>query len=90
MPTKQRYAVSLDGFEYCGHRGPDGKVHLAPIHRAAKAAQGKTPAVKAYETAPENLTEYTVEAYDVDGAEGVFKRLMGILKTGRDFSIKAA
>ena len=71
----QKFKVSLEGFTFLKHVGPDGRAYLAPVHR------------EGYDTKPENATEWVVEASDGVHAEAVFKRTMGIRKTDRDFKV---
>lgn len=74
--TLKPFKVQLEGFTFTGHVDPKGRVHLAP-----KKGKGRVTVAQVQDA-------YVVDAIDEDHAESVFKRLMGIRKTERDFKIE--
>lgn len=70
-----KFMVELEQFEFDGHVGPDGTVHLAPVNDGD------------YKTHAKKQRKLVVEAGDPVEAEARFRQALGITTTEKQFKV---
>lgn len=78
----QAFKVSLDKFQFSAHEGPDGQVHLQPVHLPESDSR------PGYDTKPVMASHLMVEAYSKEHAQAEFMKALGITKSEQKFHVR--